>query len=144
MSDNTFSNIMSASAAASASEAASEARKARQVAEERLEGSGVNPFVTLDIREFEDVEVPLAKGEQRGFFSQLFNTTPTKRKLAEKGRKVSVKRTDISYLEEDVDDFGTPYTIVNLESRCDLEYSSVEIPGTLEENQLKLNGGQNG
>lgn len=135
MSNNLMNNINSAAAASSAAEAAREARAARNASEERLEGSGQNPFVVLDIRELESIDVENPKA---GFFSKLFGST--KEKLSETGRKVSVKRTDISYLEEATDDFGTVYTIVNLEDRCELEYSSVEIPGTLEENQKRLNG----
>lgn len=140
-----FATRMAASSAASDAAAAKKAARAAQAAsEERLEGTTNNPFVTLDIRELEDVEVEQPKNVQRGFFAQLFNTTPTKEKLAEKGTKVSIKRTDISYMEEKADDFGTLYTEVYLEDRCDLEYSSVYVPGSLEENQQRLNGAING
>lgn len=134
MSDNTFSNMMSASAAASASEAASEARKAKNAAEERLESYGYNPFITLDIRELESVPV---KNKNAGFLASIFGSS--KKRLSKKGSRVSVKRTDISHLGEHVDDYGTPYTKVHLESRCNLSAESVDVPGTLEENQNLIN-----
>lgn len=128
MSNGNFSATLAAEAAERA------ARAAENASEERLEGSGYNPFVILDIRELEDVVVG---NPNAGFFAKLFG--PTKQKLSETVQKVSVKRTDISFLEGAVDDFGTPYTIVNLEDRCELDYMSVEIPGTLEQNLTILN-----
>lgn len=135
-----FATRMAASSAASAAREAKEAAQAAQsAAEERLEGTGNNPFVTLDMRDLQDIEIE-TPNQQKGFFAQLFNTNPTKEKLSDKGTRVSIKRTDISYLQEKTDDFGTVFTEVFLEDRCELEYSSVYVPGTLEENQLKLNG----
>ena len=146
MSDNTFSNIMSASAAANASAAASDAaaakkaaRAAQNASEERLESSGYNPFVNLEIRKIEKIEVPDPTLQYRNIFVRMFSVTPTKKKLSEKGKKVSVKRTDISHLVERTDEYGTVYTEVVLEERCNLEYSSVYVAGTLEQNQKLLN-----
>ncbi len=136
---------MDASAAREAAEkAAKDAKAAKNASEERLEGTTNNPFVILDTRDLLTVEIPLEtdKLNKRGFFGKLFNvTTGTKVKLSDKGEKISLKRTDIGFLSEKTDDFGTPYTVVNLEERCDLDYTEVNIPGTIEENSVKINGG---
>lgn len=144
MSSDYIARANSAAAREAAEKAARDARAAKNASEERLEGTTSNPFVVLDTRDLESVDVPLEsdKLNSRGFFGKLFNvTTTSKEKLADKGEKISLKRTDIGFLSEKTDDFGTPYTVVNLEERCDLDYTEVYIPGTIEENSVRINGG---
>lgn len=100
-----FGDMMSTAAALESSEAASAAKQARNAARETLESSGHNPFLIFDVREFDTIP-------GNGFFGSLFGG---KSKLQTTGTKVSIKKTDISHLAEEKDDFGTTYTKVYLE-----------------------------
>jgi len=120
-----FTNIMSASAASSASEAATQARGARAAAEERLEGNVHNPFITLELRGFHYPE--------KTFFSN------GKVRLGEVEKRVSIKRTDIAFLSEKIDDYGQVYTIVHLEDRCNLNETEVFVAGSMSNVQTYIN-----
>lgn len=119
-----------AAAARNAAAARDEATKAKNASEERLETSGSNPFIVFNALEMEDIKQP-------GFFSKA------KKKLSQKGRKLSVKKSDIAYLSENEDSFGSRYTVVNLESRCDLvemdDITFLRIAGSIEETEAFIN-----
>lgn len=121
-----FTDVMSASAASSASDAARASRAAQNAAEEKLDGSGHNPFISFSLRGIEQVE--------GGFLGW-----GAKDKLVDLNKKLSIKRTDISHLSQSTDDFQNVYTIVHLEGRCNLEESEVHVAGTIEEVSKYIN-----
>lgn len=127
---NLMTQMSAAAAARDASEAREEATKAKNAAEERLETSGSNPFIVFKVFKMDKVPQP-------GFFSKA------KKKLSQKGRKFSIKKSDISYLDEGEDDFGTKFTYVNLEGRCDLVENDgitfLIVAGTIEEIEKFIN-----
>ncbi len=129
---STFGDLAAGAAAIEASEAASAARGARSAAEERLE-SGINPFLVFERFEFDSV-MP----EGSGFLASLFGIG-SKVKIAAPHDKVSIKRTDVSHLSGGTDDFGSPYTEVFLEERCNLSCESFYVAGTMESVQSYIN-----
>jgi len=132
-----FTDVMSASAASSAAEAASASKAAAAASEERLEGAGHNPFIS-----FADRRIETCLPEGSGFIASLFGTGK-KKKLGDVSRIYSIKLTDISYMVGRTDDFGTPYTRIFLEERCNLraedEIYYLDVAGTLEETQSYIN-----
>jgi len=126
-----FADMMSMSAASSASEAASESKKARQASEEHLEASGHNPFISFEVSNLS------MDYEGSTFWEKLFGTG--KRKLLSTGTVVSIKKTDISHLSQHFDDFKTVYTLVHLESRCNLDKEYIMVFGSTKEVQNYIN-----
>jgi len=122
-----FADVMSASAASSASDAARQARAARNAAEEKLDGTGHNPFISFTLKGLEQVG--------GGFLGY-----GAKNKLTDLNRKLSIKKTDISHFSQDTDDFQNVYTTVHLEQRCNLEETEVYVAGTIEEVSKYVNG----
>lgn len=120
-----FETVMSMSAASSASEAAAEARKASANSAERLEGAVANPFITFEMLELEE--------ESQGFF------TSSKYKLGGKLSTVSIKRTDIGFLKQKTDSYGTSFVRIFLEDRCNLGEEYINVAGDLATVQAYVN-----
>lgn len=121
-----FTDVMSASAASSANDAARAARAAKNAAEEKLDGSGHNPFISFALKGIDHVE--------GGFLGY-----GAKAKLVDLNKKLSIKRTDISHLSQSTDDFQNVYTTVHLEGRCNLDEEEVYVAGTIEEVSKYIN-----
>lgn len=110
MTNNTFGTIMSVHAAASANEAREEASKAKDAAEEALEGK--TSLILVNAYRYEDV-APWYKKKQLEKISL---------------GKLSLKKTDISYAK-----IKNNEVVLVLEKRCDLPYNSIYITGTIED-----------
>lgn len=126
-----FTDIMATSAAINSSEAADQATKARQAAEENLEGANYNPFLVFEVNDVYLDQTGV------GFFGILFGQG--KRKVGEVTSKVSIKKTDIAFLEERKDDFGRVYTMIKLEGRCKLNREEIYVAGSMETVQQYIN-----
>ena len=128
---NGFNTAMSVMAAAEASEASDQARRARQAAEEKLEGT--TRFVVVNTLKLEETQ----QVREKSFFFPKY-----KRRFVP-GNKITIKTTDISFVKEATDDFGTTKAKIITEDRSELD--NLFVDDSLESLTRKLNdiGGKN-
>ena len=120
--------IEASDASSNAQEAKRAARNAQVAAEETLE-SGYNPMIIFEYMEIK--EIP------ESFWNEIRRIY--KKKLSTETKKVCIKLTDISHLEEAMDDFGTKCVVIHLESRCDFDKDRLFVKGSIEEVQNYIN-----
>lgn len=118
-----FTNINSMQANINSSAARKEARRARQAAESIVDGQAI--FLLVPVAKFERESVP-------GLFFK-------RNKLVGTLKKLSIKNTDVSQIEEHTDHFGNVYSLLLMEDRYDGD-SEILVNLTLEALTSLING----